>query len=509
MRSGQPAYSGLLVPIAITLLIASQSLAVQYQTLAQWQGFILPDLAGAALLVLLCGPRLLRVCVVLQALFSLFALSYHTTLGMPPTLADLVNGTSYAVDMGALSLFHYVDMKALAWLAPCCLLLFLLCAKKPRYGFRVRLWSLVPLVVLAVAFALNVDKQPLADFFPENYTRRTDKKYFASPGRRSLKYRGYLTSFSLELGTGAAWTFRNLQPAPCSADGIETIPVPPASPYLSLIQVESLDWDLLDRQENGEHVMPFLHGLLPHAIVLRLDGTKKLASANSDFEIFNGQEAASSMVHYEFLTSYPRSLFRCLSADRRRIMAFHGLPADYMNLAAAYPLLGITEYRALERLKADGLSPLPVWWAGVVRDEDLLAYAAKHLPEGPFVQFIITMNMHLPEHVALLKDPPLFTGAPDSAFLTTARTTDDALRDYVAALPDGARLILWGDHRSYGRSTGDVPFLIYTKGQSHPFDGSGLDGLTRCKMHHYLRKLFACPAPPEETAPDGQAVCPR
>ena len=482
---------------------------VQSLTLDQWTGFIIPDLAGAAFLVLLCGPRLLRICAVLQALFSLFVLSYHTTLGMPPTLADLVNGTSYAVDMGALSLFHYVDMKALAWLAPCCLLLFLLCAKKPRYGFRVRLWSLVPLVVLAATFALSVGKQPLADFFPENYTRRTDKKYFASPGRRSLKYRGYLTSFSLELGTGAAWTFRNLQPAPCSADGIETIPVPPASPYLSLIQVESLDWDLLDRQENGEHVMPFLHGLLPHAIVLRLDGTKKLASANSDFEIFNGQEAASSMVHYEFLTSYPRSLFRCLNADHRRIMAFHGLPADYMNLAAAYPLLGIMEYRALERLKADGLSPLPVWWAGVVRDEDLLAYAAKHLPEGPFVQFIITMNMHLPEHVALLKDPPLFTGAPDSAFLTTARTTDDALRDYVAALPDGARLILWGDHRSYGRSTGDVPFLIYTKGQSHPFDGSGLDGLTRCKMHHYLRKLFACPAPPEETAPDGQAVCPR
>lgn len=173
-------------------------------------------------------------------------------------------------------------------------------------------------------------------------------------------------------------------------------------------------------------------------------------------------------------------------------MAFHGLPADYMNLAAAYPLLGITEYHGLERLKADGLSPLPVWWAGVIRDEDLLAYAAKHLPEGPFVQFIITMNMHLPEHAALLKEPPLFTGASDSAFLTTARTTDEALSRYVEALPDGAQLILWGDHRSYGRSTGDVPFLIYTKGQSHPFDGSGLDGLTRCKMYHYLWQLLGC-----------------
>lgn len=465
---------------------------MQSLTLGQWTGFIIPDLAGAALLVLLCGQRLLRVCVVLQGVFSLFALSYHTSLGMPPTLADLVNGTSYAIDMGLTSLLHYADTAALIWLVPCCLLLFLLCGKKPRYSFRICRWSLLPLAVLMVTFILSLDKQPLADFFPENYARRTDKKYFASPGRRSLKYRGYLISFGLELGTGAAWSFRSVQPAPCSDEGIEAIPVPSASPHVALIQVESLDWDLLDRTVDGELVMPFLHSLLKDAIILRLDGSKKLASANSDFEIFNGQEAASSMVHYEFLTSYPRSLFLCLRSKGRRSMAFHGLPANYMNLAAAYHLMGIEDFRALERLKADGLTPLPVWWAGIVRDEDLLVYAAEHLPKAPFIQFIITMNMHLPEHATLLKTPPLFPGEPDAAFLTTARTTDEALREYVAALPSGAMLILWGDHRSYGGSTGDVPFLVYTKGQSHPFNGSGLNNLTRCKMYYYLRRLLGC-----------------
>ena len=267
--------------------------------------------------------------------------------------------------------------------------------------------------------------------------------------------------------------------------------MPPKSSCVALIQVESLDWDLLHRKVEGELVMPFLHSLLPNSIVLPLDGTKKLASANSDFEIFNGQEAIASVVHYEFLTNYPRSIFQCLKKEGRRTIAFHGLPADYMNLEAAYKLMGIDEFRALESIKADGVIPLPVWWAGVIRDEDLLAYAAERLPSGPFVQFIITMNMHLPEHVGLLSEHPLFH-SPDASFLTTVRTTDDALRHYVEELPEGTLLILWGDHRSYGRSTGDIPFIVYTKGQSHPFDGTSINGLTRCKMYYYLRKIFSC-----------------
>lgn len=503
MKPASPASH--LVSLCLVLLCAGQSLAVQYLTLGQWQGFLLPDLAAACVLVLCCGPRLLRVCLLLQGLFSLFCLSYAKTLGMPPTLADLVNGTGYVAGMGLTSLFSYVDASALIWLAACCLTALLLCGRKARYG-RARRWALVPLAVLVAAHVLSLGKQPLGDFFPQSYTSRTDKNYFASPGRRSLKWRGYLASFTLELTTGAAWSFRNIQPAPCDAEGIATIPVPPASPHVALIQVESLDWELLNREVNGEQVMPFLHSLLSSSVVLRLNGDKKLASANSDFEVFNGQDAASSMVHYEFLLSYPRSIFACLARDGRAVMAFHGLPADYMNLGAAYPLMGIGDYRALERLRADGLTPLPCWWAGVIRDEDLLAYAARHQPDGPFVQFSITMNMHLPEHVKLLTDTLLFDGAPDAAFLTTARTTDNALRDYVAALPGDALIILWGDHRSYGRTSGDIPFIVHSKGRSHPFDGSGLQGLTRCKMYHYLRKILACPPLPEA----GDAPhCPR
>ncbi len=86
--------------------------------------------------------------------------------------------------------------------------------------------------------------------------------------------------------------------------------------------------------------MPFRRFLLPDAILLRLDGIKKLASANSDFEIFNGLEASTDIVHYEYEKDYPRSLIPHLTAGGRPVEVFHGLPAGYMNLKAAYKLQG-------------------------------------------------------------------------------------------------------------------------------------------------------------------------
>lgn len=158
------------IPIGIILLIAGQSLAVQFHTLDRWKDFVLLDLAAAALLVHLCRPYLLRVCVVLQGVFSLFVLSYHTALGMPPTLADLINGTAYAIDMGLISLFYHVDMIALVWLVPCCWLLFLLCGKKYSTNHTNR-WSLLSFSIIVIALILTLDKQPLSDFYPENFTR--------------------------------------------------------------------------------------------------------------------------------------------------------------------------------------------------------------------------------------------------------------------------------------------------------------------------------------------------
>lgn len=493
--------SGSVVSLLLTLLMAGQSLLTQHLSGIDVQGLILMDVAAALLLVLLCNRGLLRAMSLLQSLFSLFCLSYASCMGMPPTLAAVLHGSKQILGMDLRSLYSYLDVAALGILSLFLIAQWWLCGHLPRHRRR---WpALIPACVLLAAQCNACLIQPPRQFSPEFVTGE-GRSLFEPPARRSLKYRGYLSTFLLEAGSGAAFSPVHAPAQICSAAGTETLPLPTSPSQVALVQVESLDFELLEMNVDGQPVMPFLRSLLPDAILLRLNGIKKLASANSDFEIFNGLEASTDIVHYEYEKDYPRSLIPHLTAGGRPVEVFHGLPAEYMNLKAAYKLQGFTRYHDIEVMRAAGVRPLDCWWAGVVRDSDLFDYAARKMPSGPFVQFIITMSMHLPEYVHLVTKDRRFTSSPRAAFLTLAHDTDAALKRYVEKLPSGTMLILWGDHRSYAPgNSGQVPFLVYTKGQRHHFDGRDLPGLTRCKMHYYLRRLLGCPA----MAPQGQ--CPR
>ncbi len=449
------------------------------------------DIAAAAILVLLCGPRLLRLISLAQSLFSVFCVSYAVNIGVPPNLTSIVHGFKYVTGMDMSSLLSYLKPSVCFIFGVFFLFQWLLCGVKPRYDQK--RWLAVPFLLVLLALHANaLYSHPPRRFSPAFITEMAKRGKFEPQPRRSLKYRGYGATFILEAATGYVHEVQ-LSPSPCSPDGTESIPLPSVPDQISLVQVECLDFELLEMQVGGESVMPFLRSLLPDSVLLRLEGVKKLASANSDFEVFNGLNAMEDIVHYEYETSYPRSVIRCLKKSGRSLAAFHGLPASYMNLHVAYNLQGFDRYHALEAMRDSGIKPLPCWWAGVISDADLFAYAARQMPSGPFVQFCVTMNMHLPEYLDLITGKRLFTSSPRSAFLTLAHTTDAALREYVQAMPEGAMLILWGDHRSYdNNNSGDIPFLVYTKGQSFHYDGRDLPGLTRCKMFYYLRRLFGC-----------------
>ncbi|WP_418733116.1 sulfatase-like hydrolase/transferase [Desulfovibrio sp.] len=468
--------------------MAGQSLTTQYLSGVDIRGLVLADIAASLLLVLVCGTRFLRIVSLLQGLLSLFCLSYAASMGMPPTLAAILNGSRQIAGMDLRSLWTYIDPAALVALSLLVAIQCWLCGHKPRYRHR---WlAIIPACALLATQYNACLLQPPRHFTPE-FILGEGRSRFEPPARRSLKYRGYLGTFLMELGSGTAFTPPYVPARTCSSAWTDQIPVPAAPSQLALVQVESLDFELLEMDVDGRPVMPFLRSLLPDAILLRLDGTKKLASANSDFELFNGLEASPDFVHYEYEYAYPRSLIAQLGSGGRPVEVFHGLPANYMNLRAAYKLQGFSRYHDIEVMRAAGVRPLDCWWAGVVTDKDLFDYAAQQMPSGPFVQFIITMSMHLPEYVDRIAPERRFCSSSRSAFLTLAHDTDIALRHYVAKLPQGAMLILWGDHRSYSRdNSGLIPFLVYIKGASLHFDGRDLPVMSRCSMYYYLQKIF-------------------
>ncbi|WP_337397664.1 hypothetical protein [Desulfovibrio sp.] len=291
--------------------MAGQSLTTQYLSGVDIRGLVLADIAASLLLVLVCGTRFLRIVSLLQGLLSLFCLSYAASMGMPPTLAAILNGSRQIAGMDLRSLWTYIDPAALVALSLLVAIQCWLCGHKPRYRHR---WlAIIPACALLATQYNACLLQPPRHFTPE-FILGEGRSRFEPPARRSLKYRGYLGTFLMELGSGTAFTPPYVPARTCSSAWTDQIPVPAAPSQLALVQVESLDFELLEMDVDGRPVMPFLRSLLPDAILLRLDGTKKLASANSDFELFNGLEASPDFVHYEYEYAYPRSLIAQLGS---------------------------------------------------------------------------------------------------------------------------------------------------------------------------------------------------
>lgn len=442
------------------------------------------DISLSVFIICLSNKIVLIFISFIQTLFSLFCSSYIEILGTPPTLNSIINGYTHISGIDISSLLTYIDLQSLYIFSGFFIFQIFLCRyRTTRYRLPIALASLI------LCIGMHIDacaKQPFSVFSPEETYKKAKKGFFTPPIKRSIQYREYIATFIID------YLYSDyITPPPSLPGNTDKLPLIAPSDKISFIQVECLDFELVEQQVDGKFVMPFLHSLLADSILLRLDGTKKLASANSDFEIFNGLEARQDIVHYEYETSYPRSLIAHLVRTGLPAEVFHGLPADYMNLKAAYKLQGFTKYHDLYTMKQAGVEPINCWWAGVISDKSLFDYAAKHITEDPFIHFIITMTMHLPEHVDKVVSEKLFTSSKKSNFFTLAHDTDAALKHYIQSLPDGAIVFLWGDHRSYSSdNSGTIPFIVYKKGEKNYFDGRDIPDLTRSNMYYYIKHLF-------------------
>lgn len=145
--------SGHLSTASLALLMAGQSLTTQYLSGVDIRGLVLADIAASLLLVLICGTHFLRIVSLLQGLLSLFCLSYAASMGMPPTLAAILNGSQQISGMDLRSLWTYIDPAALISL---CLLVAIqcwLCGRKPRYRHR---WlAIIPACALLAMHACS------------------------------------------------------------------------------------------------------------------------------------------------------------------------------------------------------------------------------------------------------------------------------------------------------------------------------------------------------------------
>lgn len=469
--------------LLLVLLTAFSSSVCQWWSIHPTFPIVGINLAASLCLFVWIPRNICLPLIIVQCLFSIICVAVADTLNASLTLSTIIHGTGYASQLG-LSAFSYVPLAKSLFFVACAVVQVFFLFKIRELPRRKWVGGLA-LATFAIAMSSSFAILPLKAFSDKNVS-------INPPERLSLHVRGYLATFMLELVTGYPWRIQfQTQPMESAAD-TEGLPLLPCTDKIVFIQVESLDYEMLTANVNGEYVMPFLHSLQEKSVAIRLDGTKKLGSANSDYEIFTGHIASHNILHYEYEKDYSESLPFLLIQKVASSYFFHGVAENYMNQEETYRRQGVQHSYGLEKMRDEGVRITPAWACGIVADADLFAFAAQKIPQsGSFFNFIITMDMHFTDHPELFCKDIGFPDDPRRVYYSLCRQSDAALANYVSKLPAGTTVAIWGDHRSYTpEGSGYIPFLLFITGQKHTFLHESGPLLNRSKMYFYLKRNF-------------------
>lgn len=268
--------------------------------------------------------------------------------------------------------------------------------------------------------------------------------------------------------------------------------------HMAVIQVESLDFAALDARVDGRPVMPFLRELRDVSMLYSVKPFHDSGSSEADFSLLMAATPIGRFNPFQVAGfSYAEALPRLARERGYRPVALHGNTGSFFHRRGAYEQMGFDELFFREEL-----APRQVagdW------DDQLLAFSATELAKAaePTLHFLITITSHTPftrlprEKRELFPEPK----TTEERYLNSIRYVDRALERYVAALPHGTTVVIYGDHesgvRGYAANSGHddrVPWIIHEKGRDlsarQPSRASGLalsGELTQLDMACFLR----------------------
>ena len=274
------------------------------------------------------------------------------------------------------------------------------------------------------------------------------------------------------------------------------------SGHLAVVQVESLDFPVLDARVAGEPVTPFMAGLRDRSMHYAVRPFHSSGSSEADFSLLMAATPIGRFNPFQVRGfSYADALPRLARERGYRPVAFHGNSGGFFQRRQAYEQMGFDELFFTEEL---GPRQVVGKW-----DDELFAFSARMLAAArdPALHFIITITSHTPfdrlpsDRRELFPEPKTI----EERYLNSMRYVDRALEDYVAAIPDGTTVVIYGDHESNVRGYLDgsahenrVPWFIFTKGrdlasrQRSRDAGLALSGeLTQLDMACFLRDRLA------------------
>jgi sulfatase-like protein len=253
----------------------------------------------------------------------------------------------------------------------------------------------------------------------------------------------------------------------------------PIANWMVFLQVERLDWAILDFQIQGQEITPSLNALARRAMRYAVRPDRCLGSSDADFIMLTGRAPSADLPTYK-IPGYP---YQDTIIHRMTEMGFgttviHGASGDVFGRRFAYGRMGFERLIFREEFEALGPTPLTGW---SVPDDDLLQFAAMDFAarSGRQFQLAITATSQPLFHNYDRDLARFFPGSSQQSeqYFDVMHYVDSAIGRYLSALPPETTVVLYGsrtsgiEHRAVGyrsrpaEGPGLVPFLVLETGR--------------------------------------------
>lgn len=333
----------------------------------------------------------------------------------------------------------------------------------------------------AIIFTINVEAPSIRNLHPHLTNLKFPYLGFnklLGPGDITLVY-GYLGSWAGDfiLKDQDYFLEKALQAAQIKKErlkGVEKVISLPEK--IVVLQIESLDYGVIDFFYKNKEVTPFINRLKQRSMFYKVEALHFNGSADADFGFLTGNMPTNVIINYQIL-NYP---YENTTPDLAGNAGYYfitlcGFREGFFNTGYAFNRMkGIKKsYFQDEIMATFGIQPYKK--GRPISDSDLLQTSALLMNQSAqkSVHFIITFTTHtpfwLPEGEKLL--------IPNAEklvekYLNAVYYADSILKNYIYSLPKGTLVIFYGDHESrerphYRKEKIDkqyVPFIIYQKG---------------------------------------------
>lgn len=220
-------------------------------------------------------------------------------------------------------------------------------------------------------------------------------------------------------------------------------------PNVIIVQVESLDANVIGKKINNVEITPNLNRLTHKSVFFPKILSYHLAGASSDseFSVINNVHPSDKFpsikdTHY----SFDNSFVKILTKSGYKTIAFHNNDGKYYNRSWSYPLMGYNEFVDYRDM---GLKK-HIWGA---KDEDLFKYVSSYAAKDtePYFYHLITMSSHIPFNLINEYHNPAFDIIKNNDtrnYINSIQYLDGVLSKFIESVGKDTLLIIYGDHTS-------------------------------------------------------------